>query len=107
MKFKATSNDDRKLELNWTAINTYIARWGPGTEFEIEIVKRQPKRSDPMRNYYFAVVLPAFMEHLGYEQHELELFHRQLKSQALIAARNEDGPGRPLAAERGRSPGFF
>ena len=34
---------------------------------------------DPLRAYYFGVVLPLFMEALGYEKDEQELFHRQLK----------------------------
>lgn len=79
MKFKAVSNDNRKLPLNMEAINTYVSKWKPGTPFDIEIVRRVAKISDPLRRYYFAAVLPPFMEHLGYDREEQDLFHRQLK----------------------------
>ena len=79
MLFKTISNTDRRLDLNWKAINAYTAKWKPGSSFEVQITKRQPKKSDPMRKYYFAVVIREFMNHLGYEPDELELFHRQLK----------------------------
>ena len=79
MKLQTISTDDRKLNLNWDSINTYISKYKPGTAFEIEIVRRQPRKSDPLRKYYFAAVVKPFMEHLGYEPDELELFHRQLK----------------------------
>lgn len=79
MKFKLKSNHERKIALNLDAINIYVNKWKPGTEFEFEIVRRQKKISDPMRRYYFAVVLPPFMEHLGYEPEEQMIFHRQLK----------------------------
>lgn len=79
MKFRAISDDRRKLNLNWDSINAYVSRWKPGTSFEIEIVKRQPKVSDPARKYYFSTVLPPFMEALGYDPEEQDLVHRQLK----------------------------
>lgn len=79
MKFKTISNDQRELDINWLHINQYVAKWKPGTAFEVEIVRRTPRKSDPLRKYHFGVVLPIFMEHLGYEPHEDELFHRQLK----------------------------
>jgi hypothetical protein len=79
MKFTLLSDDNRKLSFNMERINVYASRWKPHTPFEIEITKRQPRKSDPLRSYYFAVVLPAFMEHLGYEKDEELLFHRQLK----------------------------
>ena len=80
MKFKAVSNGQRKLDLNWDHINLYVSRWIPGTPFDVEITRRQKKKSDPMRKYYFGAVLPPFMEELGYERHEDELFHHQMKS---------------------------
>ncbi len=79
MKFKVKSDDTRKITLNWTAINAYLSKWRPGTEFEIEIVRRKKTVSDPMRKYYFAAVLPVLMECLGYEPEEEMLVHRQLK----------------------------
>jgi len=79
MKFRSLSDDGRKLNLNWDHINTYTSRWKPHTVFDIEIVKRQPRKSDPMRRYYFAAVLPPFMEELGYDPDEEMLFHNQLK----------------------------
>ncbi len=79
MKFTLFSDENRELNFNMEVINTYVSRWQPHTPFECEIVKRQPRKSDPLRNYYFAAVLPKFMDHLGYERDEELLFHRQLK----------------------------
>ena len=79
MKFQAQSDKNRKLQVNWEHINIYVSRYLPETSFEFEIVRRQPKKSDPMRKYYFAAVLPEFMKHLGYEPEEELIFHRQLK----------------------------
>jgi hypothetical protein len=81
MKFKALSNKERKLNLNWTAINAYTSKWKPDTPFEIEITKRQPKKSDPLRKYYFSAVLPPIMEQAGWEKDEKEELHRWLKIQ--------------------------
>jgi len=79
MKLKAQTDKNRKLNLNWDLINIYLSRWQPDTWFDIEIVRHQHKKSNPLRKYYFAVVLPPFMEKLGYERHEDEIFHNQLK----------------------------
>jgi len=79
MKFRARTDEHRKLDVRWDLVNAYVARWKPGTYLDVEIKRRQPKRSDPMRCYYFGAVLPPFMEHLGYDRDEEELFHRQLK----------------------------
>ena len=68
-----------KANINWDHINTYISRWKDDTWFDGEIVRHQHKKSDPLRKYYFAAVLPPFMTKLGYEKDEDELFHRQLK----------------------------
>lgn len=78
MKFRAQKRNG-KLSVNWDHVNTYVSRWKDGTFLDIEIVRRQSKRSDPMRCYYFAAVLPPFMKRLGYDPDEEELFHRQLK----------------------------
>jgi hypothetical protein len=79
MKFKATSDSKRVLQVNWNLINVYVSRYKPNTTFDIEITRRQKLKSDPMRKYYFSTVLPPYMEELGYEKDEDELFHRQLK----------------------------
>lgn len=60
-------------------INAYTSKWKSGTPFELEIVRRVPRISDPLRKYYFAAVIPPFMEELGYEPEDLLFFHRQLK----------------------------
>jgi len=79
VKFRARTNEKRQLEVNWDLINTYVSKWQSGTLLDVEIVRRQSKKSDPMRKYYFAAVLPPFMNHLGYDPDEEMLFHRQLK----------------------------
>ena len=79
MKFRAVTNNKRQLDLNWEVINAYLSKWRPGTPIDIEIKRRVKKTSDPMRAYYFSAVLPPFMEQLGYDKEETELFHRQLK----------------------------
>jgi len=79
MKFKAQTDKDRKINIQWELVNTYLSRWKPGTWFDVEITRHQHKKSNPLRKYYFAAVLPPFMKHLGYEPHEELLFHRQLK----------------------------
>jgi hypothetical protein len=78
MKFRAVK-DKGKLNINWERIEVYLSRFKDGTAFDVSIVHRQRTKSDPQRKYYFGVVLPAFMEHLGYEKDESDLFHRQLK----------------------------
>jgi len=78
MKFRAVK-DKGKLSVNWERVEVYLSKFKDGTAFDVEIVNRQRTKSDPQRKYYFGVVLPAFMEHLGYEKDESDLFHRQLK----------------------------
>ena len=80
MKFQARTNEKRQLDVRWDLINTYVSRWKPGTFLTLEITRRQKKRSDPLRKYYFSTVLPLFMAHLGYEKEEELLFHHQLKA---------------------------
>jgi len=60
-------------------INIYTSKWKPGTPFDFELTRRVARKSDPLRKYYFAVVIKEYMNHLGYEPDEEELFHRQLK----------------------------
>jgi hypothetical protein len=79
MKFKIKSDENKKINLNWIAINAYLSRWKPNTEFEVEIVRRQKTVSDPMRKYYFSAVLPVFMNAYGYEPEEDMMVHRHIK----------------------------
>ncbi len=78
MKLRAAVYDG-KLDVDWGKINTYLSRWKNGTLLDVEIVKRRKTESNPLRKYYFSAVLPPFMDRLGYERNEDELFHRQLK----------------------------
>lgn len=78
MKFRAIK-DNGKLNINWNRVEAYLSKWNDGTPFEVSITHRQRTKSDPLRKYYFGVVLPLFMEHLGYEKDEQDDFHRQLK----------------------------
>ena len=73
MKFRAIKSDG-KLQINWERINVYLSRWKDGTVLDVEITRRQRTKSDPMRKYYFGVVLPLFMEHLGYDEDEQTCF---------------------------------
>lgn len=81
MKFKVITDEHRKINLNWDAINAYLARWKPGTPIDIEIVRRIHKKvaSPEQRGYYFSEVLPALMRGCGYDRGEDQLVHRQLK----------------------------
>jgi hypothetical protein len=79
MKFRAKTNDKRKLDVNWDHIDTYLSKWKPGTLLDIEIVRHHKLVSNPMRKMYFAAVLPPFAQHLGYDPDEYLLLHRQLK----------------------------
>jgi hypothetical protein len=78
VKFRAVK-DNGKLNVNWERVEAYLSRWPDGTVLDLEIVRRQRTKSDPQRKFYFGVVLPLFMEHLGYDKDEQEIFHRQLK----------------------------
>ena len=79
MKFRARTDDNRKLVVNWDHINVYLSKWKPRTLLDIEIVRHHKLISDPMRKLYFAAVLPEFAKYLGYDPDEYLLFHRQLK----------------------------
>lgn len=79
MKFRAKTDEQRKLVVNWDQVNMYLSRRKPGTLFEIEIKPWERKISDPMRKMYFGHILPTFMEYLGYDKDEQDIFHRQLK----------------------------
>jgi len=79
MKFKLVSDKNRRINLNMDRINIYTSRWKSGTPFDFEIVRKVHTKSDPLRKYYFSVVTKTYMDDRGYERHEEELFHRQLK----------------------------
>ena len=79
MKFEAISDNNRKININWQRVNDYVSRYKPNTSFEIEIVRRQPKVSDPMRKMYWAGIVSVYGEYLGYDKDEIDLLHRQLK----------------------------
>ena len=79
MKFRAKTNDKRKLDVNWNHVDAYLSKWKPGTLLDVEIIRHSEKRSDPMRKMYFAAVLPEFAKYLGYDPDEYLLLHRQLK----------------------------
>ncbi len=78
MKFRAVKKNG-KIDIHWDRLDTYTANWKDGTLFDVEIVRRQKRKSDPMRKYYFSTVIPKFIEPLGYEPDEDLLFHKQLK----------------------------
>jgi hypothetical protein len=62
------------------AIDAYTAKWKPGTSFNFELVRRtERKSSDPIRKYYYGVVMPVALETFGYDAFEKDLVHRQLK----------------------------
>jgi len=91
MKFKARTNNDRKLDINWDLVNAYLSKWKPGTVLSVEIVKRTPRKSDAQRAYYFAHVLPTFAHGLGYDPDEELLLHRQLKIVYFKVPRDKKG----------------
>jgi hypothetical protein len=78
MKFKCQKIKG-KIDINWDHLNVYASKWKDGTWFDLEIVRRQKKKSDPQRKLYFAAILPEFAKGLGYDPDEYLLFHRQLK----------------------------
>jgi len=79
MKFKIKSDNNRKINLNMAAINTYVGRYKAETEFEVEVVRRKVTVSSPMRRYFFGVVMPIFLEAYGYDPDESLILHERLK----------------------------
>lgn len=79
MKFKLKSNDNRQITLNIDAINTYVARYVANTEFCFEVVRKKRIKSDPMRKYFYAVVLPGFCNAYGYDPEEQLTVHKHCK----------------------------
>jgi hypothetical protein len=79
VKFKSKSDKNRNIKINLGLINTYVSRYLPGTEFEIEIVRRKRKKSDPLRKYFYGVVLPLFCDAYGYDAEERLTVHKHCK----------------------------
>lgn len=80
MKAVLKSNADRKLPLNMIAIEAYVAKWKPFSQFRFELTRVDDKTaSDPQRGYYFSAVLPALLRGCGYDPDEYKAVHRQLK----------------------------
>ena len=79
MKFNGRTNDNRKMETDWPAIERYVSRWKPNTYLEISIKPKAQIASNPQRGYYFAEVLPKLCFACGYEVDEEIYVHRQLK----------------------------
>lgn len=91
MKFKAITNDKRQLDIRWDLVHAYLSRWKPGTALDVEIKRRQPKRSDPLRKMYFAGVLKPLCEWSGYEPDELLEVHKYLKARYFNIEPDERG----------------
>jgi len=79
MNFNFITDDNRQPILNWDNVLQYVSRYKPQTSFEFSVTRRQPKKSNPMRKYYFAVVMPKLVDTLGYERDEILDVHKQLK----------------------------
>ena len=79
MDFKLVSDDSKRIYINMDLVNIYTGRHKAGTPYDVSVTRRQKKKSDPMRRFYFAAVLPVFMEELGYDISESKFFHQQLK----------------------------
>ena len=78
MNFKVTTNAKREIPADIIElVNLYTRRFVPHTSLDVEVVRRKPR--DPDRKGYFGYVLGPFATHQGYDAHERELFHRQLK----------------------------
>ena len=60
-------------------LKAYLSRCKDGDVFRCSIKKPQKIGSNPLRRYYFGVMLPLFMSEIGYEPHEKDMFHEQLK----------------------------
>ena len=78
MKFRARLEKGR-LVYQKELVRAYLARFKEGDVFKCDITRPQKIGSDPLRKYYFAACLPIFMKEIGYEPHEKNMFHEQLK----------------------------
>jgi len=79
MRFQFRTDKNRKPMIDWDKVHLYLQHRKADTVWDIEIKPHERKVSDPMRKLYFAVVLPKFANHLGYDPDEEILLHRQLK----------------------------
>lgn len=91
MKFKTITDKNRMIHLNMEAINAYCARWKPGTSIDISITRKKKTVSDPLRRYYWSIVLPIFLEAFGYNPDENELLHFFLKCKFFGIESDEHG----------------
>ena len=80
MKFKLVSDEKREIHPNWEHVKIYVSRYKPHTSFDLEVVRRVARRSDPLRKYYFSAVLPEISRKSGYESHEDLQVHEYLKA---------------------------
>uniref|UniRef100_A0A6M3JS09 Uncharacterized protein n=2 Tax=viral metagenome TaxID=1070528 RepID=A0A6M3JS09_9ZZZZ len=78
MKFRARLEKGR-LVYQRELVQAYLSRFKEGDVFKCDITRPQKIGSDPLRKYYFASCLPIFMKEIGYEPHEKNMFHEQLK----------------------------
>lgn len=81
MKFKLKSDSKKQIRLNMDAIQAYVSRHKPMTEFEFSITRRKEitLASKNQRSFYFGYILPPFMEELGYDPEDTEQFHLYAK----------------------------
>ncbi len=84
MDFKLVSNDNREIFINMNIVNAYTGRYKAGTSYDVSVTRRQARKSDPMRKYYFGFVLPPLMLKVGYSVDETKEFHKQLKIRHFI-----------------------
>lgn len=79
MKFRAISDDSRKLNLRMDLINLHVARYKPNTPFDVSVTRRIVRPSDPQRKYYYGVVLPCFLRAYWYDPDDADTVHKHLK----------------------------
>ena len=82
MIFKTVKDDSAKplpLRVNWDLILKFLAGIKDGKPVIMEIKRKRPTISDPMRKWYFSTVLPGLCEACGYEPDDYMEVHRQLK----------------------------
>ena len=91
MKFSLKSDAERRININMIQIAAHVARWKPGTEFEVSVVRKQKTVSDPMRRYFFGVVFPIFCDAYGYDPDDEVILYHHLK--ALFFRINPDAHG--------------
>ena len=90
MKFRGRL-DKGKLAYQKELLQAYLSRYKDGDVFKIDITRPQKLGSNPYRKYYFGAVLPKFMKEIGYEPHEKDMFHEQLKELYFNVKPDEHG----------------